>query len=538
MRLALALAIAATATALALAAPAAAEPGVYEHVSLPPGTDGWAPQWLAHGGYVGVGDGIASGQGLRLSYWARNPFDPGDSAEWTYTAPPGTEIAAWSAERELTGLGGGDWQAIVWVLEDGGARPFVPLVPAGDRPWEAARLAGLHAHQVIVRLNCGGPHACWRAGPAAELGVRSAVAVLRDDAAPVAGPPRGDLAELGLLAGTVRLSVAAADTGGGLLRALIDVDGVDVGAAPVAGGPACRDLAAPGGVHRFAARVPCPVRATVEAGLDTTRLADGPHAIRVRVEDAAGNRTTIFGPSTRTVANRTPSPAAAAPPLAPPPPAPPLAAPDQPRPTLLAAPARRLRVRAWLPWHGVQATTRTTAYGRAIPVRGAVTDPAGRPAPGELVNLLERVAGGPRSARWRATALARTRADGRFTVHAPVGPSRRLVLTVAGGRSRALALRVRAAVRLRAVRRGRWLRVSGRLGGGHVPATGALVTVQARSRGRWLALTTLRTRRDGRFRGRVVAGAPVRVLAPRQPGYPFAAGASPVRRAGPRGQAL
>jgi hypothetical protein len=96
-------------------------------------------------------------------------------------------------------------------------------------------------------------------------------------------------------------------------------------------------------------------------------------------------------------------------------------------------------------------------------------------------------------------------------------------------RSRALRLAVRAPIRLRAARQGRWIVLRGALQGGHVPRGGAFVTIQRRHAGRWIALTTLVTDRHGRFGDRVAAPGRIRARVAAQPGYPFAAGTSPAR---------
>ena len=204
---------------------AAGGPGSYEHASLPAGSDGWTPAVSAPGGFVSASDETGADRGLRIGYWYRNPFAPGDTGDWAYAAPPGTRIAGWRAERELTGLAGGDWQAIVSAVEGSRQQPLAALVPATNRPWTPVAFSGLHADRIVVRLTCGGPHACSHSGASAQLGVRHAVAVLRDDVAPVAGPPRGDLAEQRTVRGVARLSAAATDAGGGLLRTVVVVDG-------------------------------------------------------------------------------------------------------------------------------------------------------------------------------------------------------------------------------------------------------------------------------------------------------------------------
>src|SRR3954453_20032388 len=130
---------------LSAATLAAGAPGTYEHASLPAGSDGWTPSVRAPGGFVSAYDETDAGRGLRVGYWYRNPFAPGDTGDWAYAAPPGTEIAGWRAEWELAGLAGGDWQAIVSAVEGSRQQPLVGLVPATTRPWTPIALNGLHA---------------------------------------------------------------------------------------------------------------------------------------------------------------------------------------------------------------------------------------------------------------------------------------------------------------------------------------------------------------------------------------------------------
>jgi hypothetical protein len=312
-----------------------------------------------------------------------------------------------------------------------------------------------------------------------------------------------------------RLSAAATDIGGGLLRTLVVVDGAEVSSTPVPGGPACRDVD-PGPARTFAARVPCPLGATVSASLDTRGLRDGTHVIEVLLEDVAGNRTTVFGPSTRDVANHP----AARPPVA-------VATPPRPAPVPAVAAQRPLQIRAWIPLHGRRARGVTLRHGAGVAIRGTARDVAGRPAGGEVLTVLTRVGHG----RWHSAGLTRARADGGFAASLGGGPSRRVLVTAAGARSGALSVRVRTGVRFSVAARGRWISVRGALRGGRVPEAGALVSIQGRRAHRWITLTTLRTDAAGRFRGRVAAGGADRIRAAvrRQPGYPFAAGVSPSR---------
>lgn len=501
---------------LALAAPARA--GTYEHDTLSagsPGLDGWSPHVRAPGGFVATG---AAPGTLIARFWARPWFAPGDAAEWSYTPPADTTIAAWDIEWSVGGIAGGDWNTLLGAVSDGRLRYLATDVPSRNRAWTWLHAGGLGAGRLIARLQCGGPHACTPAG-AAQLALRNARVTLADPYAPSASEVQGDLARDGTLVGKAALSFVASDRGGGVYRAFPKVDGV---AGPPVGFD-CHDLGAP---RRFAARRPCPLSAGATVAVDTTKLPDGRHTIAVELEDVAGNAVTVYGPTSRVVDNiPTPSPQ----PSPTPRPAP---TPAAPSPRAVTAP---VNLAAWLVRRGRRALTVTTPYGERVRISGRLTDLAGRPVAGAAIELAERVRAP--HALWNALTGLRTRADGRFTVFTRVGPSRRLRIATAGGvRAPALSVYVRAPL---TVRRAGVL-VRGRLRGGYVPRAGALVEMQTRARGRWVTRRVVRTWSSGRFSARLPGGR-VRAVVPRQPGLPYVAGrattVSPRRtggRTGPR----
>jgi hypothetical protein len=489
---------------LVLAVPARA--GTYEHYTLTaksPGLDGWSPYARAPGGFAAT---QAGADGLSARFWARPWFAPGDLAEWIYSAPADTTISAWEVERTVSGIGGGDWNTLFGAIADGRVRWVAHDVPSVDRARGWVRGDGLGAASVAAILSCGGPHLCRAAG-AAVLTIRNSRVVLHDPFAPVVSRVQGDVADPGSLAGRVSLAFAATDRGGGLYRAFAIVDGRRL--APVAiGDGRCRELLAGGGEYQFAFRRPCPLTAGAVVAVDTTTIPDGRHTIAVAVEDAAGNVTTVYGPSTRTIDN----------------------VPAPPPPRRPAAPAPRYTVSAWLERRGRRAASVVTRYGERVRIRGRVTVAGARPAAGAVLGVSERVrtAGAP----WRALTGVRARDDGRFTAFMRVGPSRRLRIAAPGGAvAPVLTLRVRAPVTLRPARGGV---VRGRLRGGYVPRGGALVELQERGRGRWVTRLVVRTLRSGRFSGRVwpAARGRLRARVPAQPGLPYAAGVSPPRTAG------
>jgi hypothetical protein len=483
----------------ALAAPARA--GTYEHHSLP-GFDGWAPSVATTGGFVAAGDGP---DGSWLRFWARPWFDPGEIADWIYTPAADTTLAGWELQRTVTGVAAGDWNTLFILVVDGYWHFAAYDVPSVPRAWGPVVGGGQSASRLLARLACGGPHQC--AGPAA-MELRSARMTLHDAHAPTVTEVQGDLAGERVLTGMAGLSFAAADRGGGVYRTWIEVDGRPGPAVPI-GDDRCRDAIAGGDPYQFASRRPCPLEAGATVALDTTALTDGRHAVAVKVEDAAGNRTTVFGPVTRTVDN------------APSPPASPVSAASPsaaPAPTATDASPR---VTAWLEHRGRRRRGVTVAYGERVRIRGRVTDAGGHSVGGVPVDVAERLvdglvrplAGSP-AAAWRPVTGIRTRLDGRFTAFTRVGPSRRL--RFAGGP--ALTVRVRAPLTVRV--RGRVVR--GRL---LVARGGVLVELQTYERGRWVTRRVVRTFRSGRYGGRLdTSPGRVRARVPRQAGLPFAAG--------------
>jgi hypothetical protein len=133
----------------------------------------------------------------------------------------------------------------------------------------------------------------------------------------------------------------------------------------------------------------------------------------------------------------------------------------------------------------------------------------------------------------------RTDAAGRARIRLSAGPSRTVRADFAGddlllpATARA-AIRTRARLRLTAppaARPGGTVRFRGRLLGGHLPAGGKVVELQARVDRRWRTFETVRTDRRGRVRrthrftpassGRTYR---FRLLARRESAYPFETG--------------
>jgi hypothetical protein len=198
-------------------------------------------------------------------------------------------------------------------------------------------------------------------------------------------------------------------------------------------------------------------------------------------------------------------------------------------------------------WHATRTAAVTSASARAQTVDGALTTTAGAPiagAPVEVATAQANQAGTPAQ-----SSLVRTDADGRFTVRVPGdGPSRKVCVVYRGPsgvgaplamRALTLGVRARAALSIspRRVGVGGRIHFRGRLLGGHVPAGGKQLILEARSAGSgWLEFRVVRTDAGGRFRASYRFRFPgpatyeFRALCEAEADYPFSRGASNIVR--------
>lgn len=182
--------------------------------------------------------------------------------------------------------------------------------------------------------------------------------------------------------------------------------------------------------------------------------------------------------------------------------------------------------------------------GRATRLYGRLTV-AGKAMPATQLDVWRRV--DLQGAKWTRIGMVSTSRTGRFSYRARRGPARTIRFRYPGtntirGRNGDVALRVRAATTLRPHRRsvinGEYVTFRGRLKGGWIPTTGALVELQVRSRGQWRTFAQPRAnaktgRWEYRYRFGTVSGQAnfrIRARVRRQPGFPFTTGASrPIR---------
>jgi hypothetical protein len=352
------------------------------------------------------------------------------------------------------------------------------------------------------------------------------------DSAPPIGGLVGSATDAQVWTGTMRFGLNAADVGGGVYRAVVEVDGVDALTLPL-GGASCRDLGPRADVNEFPAAQPCPLRIEdAPLDIDTAALPQGRHTVRVLLEDAAGNGTAAFGPVMRTIS------ATGA------------IGPGSDPALRGAANGTGASDQARLTVHWGRKGTRAllvSGYGHTHVVRGRLTGPDGAPITGAAIDLVSRTTAV--GARDLAKSGPRTRDDGSFVVVLPRGASSRN-LTVRyrshvndtiPTATAAVHLRVRAGIRLvvrpRVARRGQAIRFAGRLLGVPLPRGGKQIVLMARaSRGSWVRFNVVRTGPKGRFRLTYRFQQPgaaryrFRALSLAEAAYPYLAGGSNIVR--------
>lgn len=386
------------------------------------------------------------------------------------------------------------------------------------------------AARFAMALRCLNQCIVGRDDSLAMLSVLSAAFTVDDPSPPVGGVV-GTSADAQIWSGAVRLQVNATDEGAGLHRAVLLVDDADAVVLPL-GNERCRDVGPDPAINEFVTPRPCPLRINdLALDVDTARLPQGRHEVRVALEDAAGNRTVIFGPVVRMIAANG-----------------------------AIGPGSDLSLRGAANGEGASDDARLTAhwgrrgartrlvsrFGRSHVVRGRLRTADGTPVARAVLDVISR------TTAVDARTLAKrngpvTGADGRWSLVLPRNVSSRDVTfryrshvgdTIPTATA-SVRLRVRAGLRLaihpRVARRGQTIRFAGRLLGGPLPRGGKQIVLVARARrGPWLRFNVIRTGTHGRFRATYRFQQPgavqyrFRALSRAEAAYPYLAGGSNV----------
>lgn len=491
-------------------------------------------------------DSCAAGGGLeqRLGDTLRQPTT--SILGWIFNAPAGTVIGRYAVEFDGFAKPAGTDR----VFGEIALHTDLQADPAYDErhygTGDVARHVATHdargARRVHLRVACGDLDLAGRQcgpGAPARANVYRGVFTLEDRDAPAVTSVSGDAMTDSLWAGATGITVGATDSGGGVYRLGVEVDGEVKSWQNLAAAPC---VAWPGTVRTFLSPKPCP--STVGGGqqISTADLPDGVHTVRVLVEDAAGNQTTAYGPVTKTLRRTAEGtavsgangggPGAAG------------GSVSDPGPLNGTPASAEARIRAR--WTGREGATRSIRFNQRPKLDGQLTTPTGQPISDAFVRVT--ITRDARNSPAFTRDSLRTDKNGRFRWTLPKGISSRAIRLTYHQRvndTKAVAtaklhLRVAASVRLalsrKTARRGQTVKITGTVVGRPVPSGGKLVEMQARNPGkRWITFRTVRSKKSGKFSAsyRFRNGGParfqMRARARKSGDYPYATGSSPVR---------
>ena len=463
-------------------------------------SDGWT---AGAAGTVSIGSTNNTNCTTTLPMYAalsmQSPAAAGSSEYLAYTPPPGSTLVGGSLLVGLAANGYGYRAAATAAMftpsyQYDASNVFLQCVPLAlascqngiPEYYGVVSVPANKGGSLYLGAGCAGQLAGTYCSAGGSRGVWSSVAVawaqllLSTSSLPTASDFRGSILDA-TAHGTANLAFTAADSGPGVYKVNVTVDGVSVyDDTPNTNGGKCVPVGtdAASGALLWAWQQPCPQAQTVDMLIGTTLLRDGEHELRVTVTNPAGatstvlrrtiksnNRTTVSGKLTSD------KPALAA---------------DS------SAPAPVYAVELDAPTQKLVRGVRRGWASSALTLSGTVRSTTGVAAPGVLVTLFARNAG-----RTAAQPVARSTTDaaGHWVLAAPRGPSRLLVIAYGEqpDPTAASAIKIRQTVRpgltirVRALGRGR-LRVTGRLRIKPLGTPRPLVVVQARNGRRWQAV--------------------------------------------------
>jgi hypothetical protein len=205
---------------------------------------------------------------------------------WTLPAPQDTTIHTLELERiiERGGFTPQNHTSLSWALEvkTPTGQKTVDLAPddGSPLPLPSGVIEGIDSTEVTSRLFCGITN-CGSRGSTLRVILKDVVAHMRDELPPALnGPLGGSMLAGGELRGTRDVSFDATDRGSGVAKVILEVDGVERDAKLDDNSGHCSKP------YQFLQ--PCDLELSSSLAFDTSQLADGTHAVRVTVFDAAG----------------------------------------------------------------------------------------------------------------------------------------------------------------------------------------------------------------------------------------------------------
>lgn len=493
---------------LTLAVPSVALGGTYKVHGCRTSSGAVAPTggWFAGsvGQWVTAEDDCASGGGLTVALNPNIAHPTNAEAKWTFVAAPNTRVVAFSGHRAasvgigqdfgspgvMLGVDSGFLERCIWYYGCSGEGSFGGWAASGN----AFSFTGFDSSAVYFAAVCGGGGQCPAENPSALATLFRSEVTLLDPFDPQPSAPSGSLVANATHRGTEAITFNATDQGGGVYRTIVAMDGKAVSEQAIAENRSTCADAEPGNgdPNEFFEKQPCKLSVNATVGVDTTRVPDGDHTIRVTVLDAAGNIATVYGPSSFRVDNRGEAASSAT---------------GQANGSN-ASDVAHLRI--W--FVDSRSRVHTSAFGRRVVIRGRLVNERDEGIGNASLTAVRR--GIAYRLRRDKVMTLRTKSDGSFgLILAKTASSHTLRV---GYRSHLedareattgeVTLRVRAGIRLaiapKSVRNGQVVVFRGRLLGKPVPRRGKLIEVQVRFPTQWRTFATIRTRRDGRFRYR------------------------------------
>lgn len=366
------------------------------------------------------------------------------------------------------------------------------------------------ASHLYMSADCGGAVGATcptYPGYAAEADLYEADVTLDDETNPTATNVGGPLVGGGTLSGNDDVVFDAADVGSGVYSATVIVDGTPVSNGVLdPNGGRCKTVGqATDGLRDFVYQVPCKTAVRGDVNLDTRTLTDGSHSVRVVIDDAAGNTTTVYSGTITTHNGVAPVSAQGGGLTG--------ATPSQAGATGAGGGTGHVPNGTG----GCGSASLTAAFGgsravhlalgRGATLRGALTC-AGRGVGNALVDLSVTPEGGGFGS---TSKQVRTAADGTFSYAFAAGPSRAIGLTYRAfaddsvpSATASADLLVKPSISLTVLpaytHNGHTITYRGRVFGGYIPRSGLALNVEYRDGNRWREFDRTRARgNDGAF---------------------------------------
>ena len=276
-------------------------------------SEGWSSFTTGAPGYgSNNATGCGPGNPMFAILSAAAPVGVGAGEILQYTPPSGSTLVGGSMDVALYADGGG-------YNASGTAVAYTPafqydasdvffqcasgLAPCAPNSYDFAGVLGLPANRggsLYVGAGCGGA-AGYACNTRASNGAWSLVQVwwanllLSSSATPAGSGFAGTLLQPSAR-GTQDLTFTASDPGGpGVYAVSAELDGTMLYAGtPDSNGGRCVPVGSSAGALMFDYSQPCRQSESVDLPIDTTAVVDGQHTLKLTVEDAAGNVSTVY----------------------------------------------------------------------------------------------------------------------------------------------------------------------------------------------------------------------------------------------------